>query len=262
MTTARCLLASLGPGLLLALACTSSAQQLDAGSAAQDGPASAGSGGAGVGGSGATGGSGGSSDAMPASGGQGGGGTGGTGAAGSGGSGGTDAGATGGVGGMCPPCVAPPFPGCVGSGPCGCGPYTCPDGGTDPAPAPGIYQARNISGGLDRLALTKRDPARDVCFRIILVDAPTYPSILPLDVPPPWKVERATVHRGVPSCHDQAPPSQGIAATAGSGRITWMPTLGSPCRLDVDVTMSFPPQPGIPTTELLVVRDLRPPGCN
>lgn len=36
-----------------------------------------------------------------------------------------------GVGGMviCPPCAAPPAPDCVGSGPCGCGPYVCPSGG-------------------------------------------------------------------------------------------------------------------------------------
>lgn len=28
---------------------------------------------------------------------------------------------------MCPPCVPPPSPYCVGGGPCGCGPYTCPE---------------------------------------------------------------------------------------------------------------------------------------
>ena len=28
---------------------------------------------------------------------------------------------------MCPPCAAPPSGDCVGSGPCGCGPYTCPN---------------------------------------------------------------------------------------------------------------------------------------
>jgi len=30
----------------------------------------------------------------------------------------------------CPPCAAPPGPNCVGSGPCGCGPYTCADAGS------------------------------------------------------------------------------------------------------------------------------------
>ncbi|HEX7669188.1 MAG TPA: hypothetical protein VF395_06390, partial [Polyangiaceae bacterium] len=29
-----------------------------------------------------------------------------------------------------PPCAAPPRPNCVGSGPCGCGPYTCADAGS------------------------------------------------------------------------------------------------------------------------------------
>ncbi len=70
------------------------------------------------------------------------GGAGAAGAAGSGGTGGTagvggqsggspDAGvdASAGVGGSCPPCVPPPSPDCVGTGPCGCGPYECPDAG-------------------------------------------------------------------------------------------------------------------------------------
>ncbi len=48
--------------------------------------------------------------------------------AGSGGSGqgGASGSGVGGAGG-CPPCVGPPSPDCVGMGPCGCGPYVCPD---------------------------------------------------------------------------------------------------------------------------------------
>ena len=30
---------------------------------------------------------------------------------------------------ICPPCVPPPSPDCVGTGICGCGPYRCPDAG-------------------------------------------------------------------------------------------------------------------------------------
>ena len=101
---------------------------------------------AGAGGSSASGGasSAGGAGGRPSSGSGGGGGTAGTGTAGSsgkggaatGGSGGTGNGGSGGAGGngtggriICPPCAAPPYPGCIGSGPCGCGPYTCPDAG-------------------------------------------------------------------------------------------------------------------------------------
>jgi len=56
------------------------------------------------------------------------GGSGSGGKAGNGGSAGHSAGAGGMV--LCPPCAAPPAPDCVGSGPCGCGPYVCPSGGT------------------------------------------------------------------------------------------------------------------------------------
>lgn len=42
------------------------------------------------------------------------------------------AGGTMGVGGSaCPPCAAPPNSACVGQGPCGCGPYICPEAGVD-----------------------------------------------------------------------------------------------------------------------------------
>jgi hypothetical protein len=37
--------------------------------------------------------------------------------------------ASAGAAGSCPPCVPPPSPDCVGTGPCGCGPYLCPDAG-------------------------------------------------------------------------------------------------------------------------------------
>jgi hypothetical protein len=47
-------------------------------------------------------------------------------ASGTGGAGGAEQG-TGGLE-NCPPCVPPPSPDCVGTGPCGCGPYVCPDG--------------------------------------------------------------------------------------------------------------------------------------
>lgn len=105
-------------------------------------------------GTGGTGGSGGSAGAGSGSGGTGGkagaGGAGGKsgagGAAGTGGRGQQDAsvdareagsgGGTVDAGGdmICPPCVyiiAPPPPGCKPSGPCGCGPYVCPDAGGD-----------------------------------------------------------------------------------------------------------------------------------
>ncbi len=38
----------------------------------------------------------------------------------------SDAAVDAGNGEMCPPCVPPPDEACVGSGPCGCGPYVCP----------------------------------------------------------------------------------------------------------------------------------------
>lgn len=39
--------------------------------------------------------------------------------------------------GACPPCVPPERPGCVGTGPCGCGPYIC-EGGAETAEESGL----------------------------------------------------------------------------------------------------------------------------
>jgi hypothetical protein len=38
----------------------------------------------------------------------------------------------------CPPCAAPPGPNCVGSGPCGCGPFTCADAGSPSGSCGGV----------------------------------------------------------------------------------------------------------------------------
>ncbi|MBN9165923.1 MAG: hypothetical protein J0I07_33550, partial [Myxococcales bacterium] len=37
--------------------------------------------------------------------------------------------------GACPPCPAPPDPACKGTGACNCGPWVCPDAGSDPVDA-------------------------------------------------------------------------------------------------------------------------------
>ncbi len=53
----------------------------------------------------------------------------------------------------CPPCVPPPDPSCIGSGPCGCGPYECPHlscvdaiGSTDCAEIAAISSDIDVAG--------------------------------------------------------------------------------------------------------------------
>ena len=126
-------------------------------------------GGGGGGGGGAMGGTGGGAGGTSGMGGRGGaGGTAGTGGrGGSGGTGGTGGiggkGGTGGAGGtsgmggtggggpdVCPPCVPPPSPECRGTGPCGCGPYHCPDAGApdrSPDLAPDTGEDVCVQGG-------------------------------------------------------------------------------------------------------------------
>jgi hypothetical protein len=89
------------------------------------------------------GGSGGGDAAVGGGSGLGGGSTSGGDAAVDGGSGLGGAGGTGGV--LCPPCARPPRDDCVGSGPCGCGPYTCPGGAADAGDA-GASTCAVVSG--------------------------------------------------------------------------------------------------------------------
>ena len=72
---------------------------------------------------------------------------------------------------VCAPCeVPPPSPACTGTGPCGCAPYTCPDGGNDPkdagsdAPSGCTWSAVVNPCGAGKYCAVGKDCGQGVCL--------------------------------------------------------------------------------------------------
>jgi hypothetical protein len=126
-----------------------------------------------------------------------------------------------------------------------------PSGGADGAAA-GVYGARWISGGLDRLVITRWDPERRLCFRLRLA-SPSGPSAVALELPARWGVESAGVTTGASNCEVGLPiPEPSLHAVSGSGRVRW--TGFVPCTIEaVDVELSFSSPPaGVSPRERLM----------
>jgi hypothetical protein len=105
------------------------------------------------------------------------------------------------------------------------------------------YGVEYIPGGIDRVILTKRDDARNLCIQVTLaspgiadVEAPAGK----VDLPPTWTVERAIIVRDATACG--APlrrwPDGAVNATEITGSVRWgsSPTE----KTAVDLRLSFP----------------------
>ena len=222
---------------------------------------SAGTGGASSGGRGGSGGTAGTTGAAGARGGT-------TGTAGAGGT--TGAGGTGGAR-LCETvqCVRPYVCKASCGGPvvsnncCPCEPplfddfngQVCGDGGTGSV----TYLGCTYVGGYDRVVVSKRDTARNLCFNVVLYDNPGTPTA-GLTSPQNFRLEWSSVGPAS-ACPARFP--QSTSATQTLGMITQTSGgVGVPQTVDVNVTMSFGAgnDAGAPTAELLAATgiDVRP----
>jgi hypothetical protein len=137
-----------------------------------------------------------------------------------------------------------------------------PDAGVDAAPGPDgsavvTYRALGIPGGLDRIFITRADPALDLCAGLHLV-APGADQ-LDIDLPPDWGVELTYLYQGAATCHDDILlPEGAVPAGAGSGAITWdLAGEAYPGALSIDVTLTFySAWPWVPDTVEFLASDL------
>lgn len=133
--------------------------------------------------------------------------------------------------------------------------------GADAAPdgdATVTYQATGIAGGLDRILITRADPARDLCAGLRLV-WPDSGDTFDIALPPDWGVELTYLYEGAATCHDDVIlPTGAVPASSGSGAITWDSSDGShPALLSIDVTlMFFSALPWVPDSVDFVATDL------
>jgi hypothetical protein len=132
--------------------------------------------------------------------------------------------------------------------------------GGDSGGSSATYAAELVAGGLNRLVITKFDPDRRLCFRLQLAE-PLTPSLLPIEVPQRWGVERAGVTANTDTCPIGLPlPSPASAATGASGHVRWMGFM--PCTIDLDVELVFaPPAPGGVIRERLSRSGLKTRNC-
>jgi hypothetical protein len=111
------------------------------------------------------------------------------------------------------------------------------------------YAVNYLVGGIDRVTLTKRDDARNVCFQVTLASPnPTDPGAPggSVQLPPNWTVESAIMAPDANACGGMTRrrPSGAIAATEVTGSVRWgnSPTEGTA----VDLRLSFSAQGGKP----------------
>ena len=105
------------------------------------------------------------------------------------------------------------------------------------------YAVEHVPGGIDRVILSKRDAARNICVQVTLAS----PGIAELetaagkvDLPPDWTVERAFLVRDAAVCGAALRrwPEGAVEAAAISGSVRWgsAPTE----KTTVDLLLSFP----------------------
>jgi len=105
------------------------------------------------------------------------------------------------------------------------------------------YAVEHVPGGIDRVILSKRDAARNICIQLTLAS----PGIAELeaatgkvDLPPDWTVERAFLVHDAAACGARLRrwPEGALDATSISGSVRWgsAPTE----KTTVDLLLSFP----------------------
>jgi len=121
---------------------------------------------------------------------------------------------------------------------------TSGQGSQDAGSTKGIhYDVVFLPGGIDRVILTKRDDARNLCIQVTLDSPPLDvqgPTTAAVQLPPNWALERAILARDATACRGTLRrfPAGAIDASEASGSVRWgnSPTEGTV----VDLKLSFP----------------------
>jgi hypothetical protein len=125
-----------------------------------------------------------------------------------------------------------------------------------------VYQAKALpTGSIDRVVVTKIEPANDLCVRLQL--AVPWRDTLGIDASGLWGVDLATVHAGESNCFE--PTFDKVAhAQTGAGTVTLLPGGTScPTQVSLDVTLYFDEDaPWVPSLAGMLASDLPVAGCN
>jgi hypothetical protein len=130
---------------------------------------------------------------------------------------------------------------------------TClPDAGSK-----AIYSAEEVFTNVPRFAIYKADPARDVCFRLVL-EMLGGGSPLGITTPAGWSIGLAEVTDHAADCVGGAagfpgpPIGASVTATGGSGKIDFSSNGPPPCVVTLHASLTFPKTaPFVPVSEPL-----------
>lgn len=115
-----------------------------------------------------------------------------------------------------------------------------PDGGVDE------YRAFGVSGGLDRLFITKTNRRDNRCTALLLV-SPSMMVRFNVSTPAPWSLSSAFMTDRASDCDAPRTPAGRIAsARDATGTVSFEPPASGatfPCTVDVTATLRFRPQP-------------------
>ena len=101
------------------------------------------------------------------------------------------------------------------------------------------YSGCNFIGGVDRISVAKRDPARSLCAVIVFADG-TSANPSGVTLPQNWKVEFAFITTSVGACELRAPPTGAARSTSQTGTASWKTGTAAPfTTADVDVVLHF-----------------------
>lgn len=124
------------------------------------------------------------------------------------------------------------------------------------AGAAAIYSAQDLFTNVPRFAIFKADPARDLCFRLI-VEASSGGPQLGIITPGSWSVGMAEVTDHASDCalpnggFPPPPVGASVKATSGTGKIDFPPS-GPTCFVTIHASLSFPKgAPWVPAIEPL-----------
>jgi hypothetical protein len=122
------------------------------------------------------------------------------------------------------------------------------------------YHGCELPTGAIRYGVYKTDPARDLCFQIVVSSTSVQFDDIQVS-PEDFDVESAHVWQDASTCGNWPATETAVAAIGGSGTIEVSPILTSPPQLDVDVTLEFPPlRSWVPASEPVKPGKLLPLG--
>ncbi len=126
------------------------------------------------------------------------------------------------------------------------------------------YAARFFPGGLDRVFIRKAEKISELCTEIVVVWPAADEEPYTITSPEGWGIDRAVIAEGLAGCLEFGPlDPPTVAASTGTGAISWPDQGICPPTLSINVTLGFTAGDllWVPTKDQLSALDLPVENC-